>query len=61
MVALVDFAGTKPGLLVESDVVSLVFLIFWAVFGCAFAGEAEKDMPRRSRDDDEVPTLTARR
>ena len=51
VVALVDFAGTKPGLLVESVVVALDFLIFWVVLGCALPGEAEREMPCRSRDE----------
>jgi hypothetical protein len=47
---LVDLAGTKPGLLVESVALVLGFLIFWVVLGCALLCEADKEMPRRSED-----------
>jgi len=48
VVALVDLAGTKPGLLVERVVVVLAFLTFSLALGCAFLCEADKEMPRRS-------------
>lgn len=38
--ALEDFAGTKPGLLVESDVLGTLFLV---IFGRALAGEFENE------------------